>query len=227
MRDLLEIRRERLALLLRECWGGAHKPLAQAARVQLAQIGQWLSEPDAIGHRNISERTARKLERVSGKPPLWLDYDGEEARLIAMEAPAEYSIPSAVKPVPLVSNVRATNFTEAFDPYAPGVADEWLMPVRRLGSAAYALRVTGESMVAPVGEKSYPPGCFIFVDPDRRSPTSGELIIAKIDGAPDVTFKKYRNEDGRQWLQPLNPSFPRIDTAFKVLGTVVGKWEDA
>jgi SOS-response transcriptional repressor LexA len=80
-------------------------------------------------------------------------------------------------------------------------------------------------MTAPYG-KSYPEGCIIFVDPMRRSPNSGERIIAKLEGANQVTFKTYMEDAGRCWLKPLNPQHPPIMDPFRVLGTVIGKWED-
>lgn len=136
--------------------------------------------------------------------------------------------------VPLISWVQAGDFIEAADPFAPGDAEAWLdCPVSH-SPRAYALRVRGDSMTAPTGNvRTYPEGCIIFVDPELRSPRNGQRIIAALEGDGDgstsdhqVTFKVYKNEDGRQWLQPLNPSHEPIRKPFRVLGTVIGKWED-
>lgn len=82
-------------------------------------------------------------------------------------------------------------------------------------------------MTAPSGNaRTYPEGCFIFVDPERRSPVNGDRIVACLVGSNEVTFKVFKDEDGRRWLQPLNPSHEPIREPFKVLGTVIGKWED-
>jgi len=54
----------------------------------------------------------------------------------------------------------------------------------------------------------------------------GDWIIAKLAGSDEVTFKIYKNEDGRQWLMPLNPQHEPIREEFKVLGTVIGMWVD-
>ena len=95
------------------------------------------------------------------------------------------------------------------------------------GQDVFALRVRGDSMTAPHGNsRTYPAGCVIFVDPEKRSPTNGERVIAKLHGADEVTFKVYKEEDGRKWLQPLNPTHQPIRDEFAVLGTVIGKWED-
>ena len=130
--------------------------------------------------------------------------------------------------VPLVSWVRAGGWCEAADAIAPGDAERWLdCPVGH-SRTSFALRVRGDSMTAPHGNtRTYPEGCIIFVDPERRHPVNGERIIACLDGAEhEVTFKIYKNEDGRQWLQPLNPTHEPIRAPFTVLGTVLGKWED-
>ena len=89
------------------------------------------------------------------------------------------------------------------------------------------MRVRGDSMTAPHGNnRTYPEGCFIFVDPEKRMPDNGDRIVACLEGSDEVTFKIYKNEDGRKWLQPLNPSHEPIREKFRVLGTVLGKWED-
>lgn len=93
--------------------------------------------------------------------------------------------------------------------------------------ATFVLRVKGDSMTAPHGNtRTYPEGSFVFVDPAKRSPINGDRIIARLWGADEVTFKVYKAEDGRQWLQPLNPAHEPIREQFSVIGTVIGKWED-
>lgn len=128
--------------------------------------------------------------------------------------------------VPLISWVRAGNWCEASDPLQPGDAEEWLPCPAAHSQGTFALRVRGDSMTAPHGNsRTYPEGCIIFVDPERKNPVNGDRIVACLEGSHEVTFKIYKNEDGRQWLQPLNPSHEPIREAFHVLGTVIGKWE--
>lgn len=127
--------------------------------------------------------------------------------------------------VPLISWVQAGDWMEAADPLQPGDAERWLPCPVKHGERAYALRVRGDSMTSLYG-RTYPEGCIIFVDPGRLSPVNGDRIIAKLSGTDEVTFKVYKDEDGRRWLQPLNPNHQPIREAFKVLGTVIGKWED-
>jgi SOS-response transcriptional repressor LexA len=126
--------------------------------------------------------------------------------------------------VPLISWVQAGVWNEAIDIYEPGYAEQWL-PVLRNGSKhTYALRVQGDSMTAPHG-KTYPEGTIIIVDPDLRTPSSGQRVIAKLSGSNAVTFKVYIEEDGRRWLKPLNTQHQPIYDEFRVLGTVTAKYE--
>ncbi|GER16720.1 LexA family protein [Variovorax boronicumulans] len=130
--------------------------------------------------------------------------------------------------VPLISWIQAGDWNDAADPFQPGDAEDWIPCVRRHSSSSYALRVRGDSMTAAHGNtRTYPKGCIVFVDPEKRSPVNGERIIAKLSGPhTDVTFKVFKQEDGRTWLQPINPTHLPIYDEFKVLGTVIGKWED-
>ena len=91
--------------------------------------------------------------------------------------------------------------------------------------STFALIVDGDSMTAPYG-KSYPHKATIFVDPEKRgSIETGEAIIAKIS-VDKVTFKSLARDDGRVFLKPLNPQYPNMFEEFRVLGKVIGKWED-
>jgi len=127
--------------------------------------------------------------------------------------------------VPLISWVQAGAWNHAEDPLQPGESDHWLPCPASHGRRTYALRVRGDSMTAPHG-KSYPDGCIIFVDPDQKSPANGARIIAKLAGRDEVTFKTLVIDAGRTWLKPLNPQHPPLLDEFRVLGTVIGKWEE-
>lgn len=133
--------------------------------------------------------------------------------------------PSPAGVVPLISWVQAGGWNEAADPLQPGEAEQWIATMRPASKHSFALRVRGDSMTSPYG-KSYPEGSIIIVDPELRSPVNGQRIIAKLSGTDEVTFKVYKEEDGRRWLQPLNSAHEPIREAFKVVGTVVGKWEE-
>lgn len=200
-----------------------HKSWTQAALAEKlgrskANIGHWETGKHAPSLEQLGQ-----ISTLTGYPLPELGAR-RDAALLAGNVEAA---PMLRAQVPLISWVRAGSFCEAMDPFAPGDAERWMdCPVNHSGST-FALRVRGDSMTAPHGNgRTYPEGCIIFVDPERRSPLNGERIVACLESTHEVTFKVYKNEDGRQWLQPLNPSHEPIRESFKVLGTVLGKWED-
>lgn len=191
--------------------------LSQAGLAKKAGVSQ-----STIGNLESGLRTdPRKLLGIASAlnvSPEWLSTGRGHA---ANTTPG----PDIRSQVPLISWVRAGEWSEAHNPHEPGYAEDWLPCLKQSGKHTYALRVRGDSMTAPFG-KSYPDGCIIFVDPDKRSPGNGDRIIAKLKGSDEVTFKVFQQDAGRVWLKPLNPQHPAIMELFAVLGTIIGKWED-
>lgn len=216
-------RREKLARLIREA--GSQSALSEKIEKAPAQISQWLnaSVNSKTGKpRVMSSAIAREIELKTGKPVGWMDQPIADAAHANTEPG-----PDLRGKVPLISRVQAGEWCQAFDPLQPSEVERWMdCPVSH-SSQTFALRVRGDSMTAPHGNsRTYPEGCFIFVDPEQRSPQNGDRVVACLSGTDEVTFKVYKNEDGRQWLQPLNPSHEPIREKFHILGTVLGKWED-
>lgn len=141
------------------------------------------------------------------------------------DAPEYRTDPRALGKVPLISWVQAGSAELAIDNFSPGDAEDWLFCNTSHSPKTYALRVKGDSMTSPYG-RSYPDGCIIFVDPEQRGGiTTGDPIIAKIDGEDAVTFKTLTRDDHRVFLKPLNDRYPLIEREFRVLGKVIEKLE--
>jgi SOS-response transcriptional repressor LexA len=219
--ETLNKRIERLMLATQ--WKQAD--VARHAGVSETTVHKWLGKgkPGAAVTLAIRDRAAAaRLARASGFRAEWLAHGEGAERDTANTAPG----PQIRGRVPLISRVQAGTWDTAHDPLAPGDAEAWLDCPASCSPSTYALRVQGESMTSPYpGARSYPEGCVIFVDPEKKAPTSGARIIAKLSGTDAVTFKVFRQEDGRTWLQPINPTHPPITDPFQVLGTVIGKWE--
>lgn len=204
--------------------------LAKACGISRASVNAWVNgKTDSIDGKYLT--TAAYYLGVSahwlstGEGPM-LPGAGEPAIIPPVHANTSPG-PAIRGKVPLISWVQAGDWCHAADPHLPGQADRWMdCPVTH-STSTFALRVRGDSMTAPHGNsRTYPEGCFIFVDPEKRTPDNGDRVVACLTGTDEVTFKIYKNEDGRQWLQPLNPSHEPIRENFHILGTVLGKWED-
>lgn len=199
--------------------------LARACGVKPPSVNGWLSGKSKF----LRGENLLKAAAVLGVSQQWLATgEGPMTAAVAPSGSSNVELGPDVKGrVPLVSWVQAGAWCEACTPVDVSEVERWLdCPVPH-SKSTFVLRVRGDSMTAPTGNaRTYPEGCFIFVDPERRSPVNGDRIVACLEGCNEVTFKVFKDEDGRRWLQPLNPSHEPIREPFKVLGTVIGKWED-
>jgi len=195
---------------------------AKLTQVQLAKaVGMGQSTLAQLEREGFGSSFVVAIAKECGVSALWLS-SGEGPMVVTNVEPS----PPMRGRVPLISWVQAGQWCDAADPFQPGDALDWLYCPVGHSETTFALQVRGDSMTAPHGNsRTYPEGCIIFVDPERRSPVNGDRIVACLAASHEVTFKIYKCEDGRQWLQPLNPSHEPIREAFNVLGTVIGKWE--
>jgi SOS-response transcriptional repressor LexA len=198
--------------------------LAVVAGVTKALVNQWVS---GIA-KSMSYDAAT---RIASRFPYNVDWliKGRTPKLSKNRTTGKNNVsagPDIQLKAPLISWVQAGKFTEPGAIHRVGEPDVqgFYMP-KKAGKNVYCLRVEGDSMTAPYG-RSYPAGSIIFVDPDQRSPSNGARVIAKLNGSEDVTFKALVIEAGKTFLKPLNPQHPAIMDHFKVIGTVIGKWED-
>ena len=224
MKDIDEIRRENLRAIELEFGGpaGTAKRLGMS-NAQFTNLRDGAKDSKTGKPRGMRKETARKIEVAAGKPIGWLDRNNT---FTTQPAANTEPGPDTRGKVPLISWVQAGAWCHASEPLGAYDVERWMDCPSAHSDQTFVLRVRGDSMVAAHG-KTYPEGCFIFVDGAQKLPPSGALVIACLENSNDTTFKVYKNEDGRQWLMPLNPQHPSIHEPFHILGTVIGKWEDA
>ncbi|MBP0998444.1 LexA family transcriptional regulator [Serratia fonticola] len=131
---------------------------------------------------------------------------------------------------PLLSDVQAGSFASVGS-FREADAKVWVETTRKASRDAFWLEVSGHSMTAPPGSKpSFPEGMLILVDP-MEDVEPGDYCVAGIYGDTEVTFKKFVREDGKPWLEPLNPN-PRYqslecDENCRIIGKVVkAQWPE-
>jgi len=201
--------------------GFAPSKLAEAAGKTAAAATFWLNGQT----KSIMGDAAAGIERLTGYSAAWIA-TGKGPKMAATPRPPNIEPAQETGGlVPLLSSVQAGQWCASGDALEPHAAERWMYCHRPHSNQTFALRVRGDSMTASHG-RTFPEGCYIFVDGAKRSPINGECVVACLRHSDDTTFKVFKNEDGRQWLAPLNPQHPTIYEPFHVLGTVIGKWED-
>ncbi|WP_406670508.1 S24 family peptidase [Raoultella terrigena] len=169
-------------------------------------------------NRNIGDKTARKIETSLNLPFGWMDV------LHATESDRNVTFRGINEPqgsYPVISWVSAGQWMEAVEPYHRKSIDRWYETTVECSDDSFWLDVQGDSMTSPVG-LSIPEGAAILVDPEVE-PINGKLVIAKLEGDNEATFKKLVIDAGRRFLKPLNPQYPMIEINgnCKIIGVVV------
>jgi SOS-response transcriptional repressor LexA len=166
------------------------------------------------GHRGFGEKAARKIEAQVGLPSGSLDVMGGDNVTLSEPLPGV---------VPVISWISAGAWCESPDNYSLGDAEEWMPRPKNAGPHTFALKVVNDSMTNPGGQRSYPEGVYIFVDPDKAL-FNGARVVARSGG--EYTFKQYVEDAGRKYLKPLNPAYKMIDITegAHICGVVVGSY---
>ncbi|MDS1324573.1 S24 family peptidase, partial [Klebsiella pneumoniae] len=99
--------------------------------------------------------------------------------------------------------------------------DRWYDTTVECSEDSFWLDVRGDSMTSPAG-LSIPEGMAILVDPQVEA-INGKLVVAKLDGDNEATFKKLVIDAGQRFLKPLNPQYPiiPINGNCRIIGVVV------
>lgn len=228
LKTIDDVRRENARKLADDI--GSHAAFARKIDRAPTQVSRFLGANYTI---NIGDTMARHIEEIFGLRHGWLDQDWSAADDTAQERrPAYDANVRAVENMgrcPVISRVQAGAWTEAVDIYEPGYAEEWLLCPVKHGKHTFVLKVEGESMFSPSEPKSFRPGDYIFVDPDRQ-PENGSLVIAKKDSEAAATFKQLIIDGEKCYLKALNRDWPEriieIDKDTRICGVVICKLEE-
>lgn len=174
-----------------------HKQLTQAQLGALvgrtkANVGHW-----ELGKHEPSWDMIQSISAATGYPM------PTEGALSNLEAG-----PDIKGTYPLISCVQAGMWTELQDNFQPGDAEEWLPSTKSLGAHGYMLRVRGDSMTCPGAKYSFPAGVVLHVRADAV-PVPGQFVVVRREGSTEATFKRYVMIDGEQYLEAINPDWPK------------------
>lgn len=204
--------------------------LSQESLADLMGMGQSGVNQLLNGQNAINATHAAQFARIFGVKVD--DFSPTLARDIAMmyESIDKNGMAVQMYRYPLLADVQAGAFSD-IDPIIPDDAIAWISSTKKASHVAFWLKVSGHSMTAPPGASpSFPEGMLILVDP-LEDVNPGDFCIAGIYNDTEVTFKKFVWEDGKPWLEPLNPN-PRyqsipVDENCRIIGRVIkAQWPE-
>lgn len=202
--ERIRLRRKELKLTQRE--------LGKRVGVSHVAISQWEKEDTEPKGDNLLA-----LSSILGYSAVYIlkgEDDGSNVSFLKLnKTRGEY---------PLISWVCAGNWSEAVEPYHRKAVDDWYETTVNCSNESFWLEVKGDSMTSPSGGLSIPEGMMILVDPEV-APTSGKLVVAKLEQENEATFKQYIADAGQHYLKPLNPQYRMIpiNGNCKIIGVVV------
>ena len=225
MQSIDVTRREKLGLLIKEA--GSQAALSESIGKAPAQISQWLNASlnSRTGKpRVMSNAIAREIEQKTGKPEGWMDQPADNNDLrTSGGSNVEFTLPSGVRRVPLISYIQAGNWTEIADSFQVEDAADWLLVSDKHSASTFVLTIRGNSM-----EPDFKDGDSVIIDPTVK-PRPGSFVAAK-NGREEATFKKYRPRSidvlGNEIFElvPLNDDYPTMrsnEMTIEIIGTMV------
>lgn len=120
--------------------------------------------------------------------------------------------------VPIISWVKAGDWTEVCDMFQPGDADDWIETDIK-GKCVFALRVAGDSM-----EPEFNEGELIVVNP-HVDVNPGDYVVVK-NGKGEATLKQLKKYGNTFVLHPLNSRYQDMEVKkdeFQIIGRVAEK----
>ncbi|HDL5237216.1 TPA: LexA family transcriptional regulator [Mannheimia haemolytica] len=148
---------------------------------------------------------------------------GVSPETLAFDTNVQLARPTKSNSYPLISNIQAGLWTEAFD-FKDSEGYDYIDTEIDAGPDAFFLRISGMSM-----EPKFSEGDLVLID-IRKRPHPGDYVAA-VNGTGEATLKRYRelgewSESGNPHFEliPLNPDFPKLSSMkqdIRIIGVAV------
>ena len=192
-----------------------HDAIAEAMDKTHGAIGHWLT-----GRRQPNVNEVAQMINLTGVDKVILNGDGTVEEFDENVKPEKVETSYSY---PLISNIEAGLFTEAFD-YKTAMGYEYIDSEIDAGEDAFFLRIKGRSM-----EPKFMEDDLVLIDV-RRRPHPGDYVAAVNDGG-EATLKRYRelgelSASGNPHFElvPLNRDYPTLSSKtqnIRIIGVAV------
>lgn len=204
--NIYQHRRDRLLALIEAEYGGERVRFANQTELSESRLAQLLSE-NYRGGEAFTEKTARKVERAAGLPPMYFDQGAAPGSPAPALMPVE--IHHAGNPnIVLIPKVQlratagitgfAVDGTDDVNLDAYPLERSWVERNGFSQQKLIAMRVKGDSMF-PL----YREGDVIVINTADIKPVDTKEYVVNFDG--DVVLKRLSRDSGSWWLTSDNP----------------------
>ncbi|MCB8889958.1 LexA family protein [Vreelandella malpeensis] len=209
--------RIRQAIMLAKKEGHTQAAIGEEAGVTPQAVGQW-PRSGKITNDNLAV-----LARLSKTPIEWFYNESFSREAVAPQEAHGKEIgpaPAITGLCPEISWVQAGHWAEVCDINHDPETTNWFPRPPGASPQTFVLKVVGESMLP-----DYPPGRFIFVDPEKIA-ASNDDVIAVMTETNEATFKRLIEEPGSpRMLKALNPAWKNpyleINGSCNIIGVVI------
>lgn len=217
-KDMRSIRNKNLLALIDEKYNGSQQLFSERTGISLSQIGQWLANPDNPNSRNMTERSARKIEAACGVRFGSLDLDEKEEIVFADNDEFDFVKFVCIKVTAGISGF-AINYLDENEYEPIYFKKSWFQRRNYNPDALYAISVNGKSM-----EPTLTDGSIVIVNTQDTNKKNEGLYVFNYHGEPVI--KRLIKDFGGWYLSSDNPdkaSYPRVlcDESTFIVGRVV------
>lgn len=206
--NMYQHRRERLLALIDTEYGGERVRFCDKTEISESRLAQILSSTYRNGEA-FTEKTARKLEALTGLPSLYFDQGAVPADDLLELVPGARRVHEAIEGDPSLTQIMKvtikvqagiTGFRvepEHHDGKTMGVPTDWVRNERFVSADLLAITVRGESM-----EPSLYDGDVIVVNTGDKKIVDGSVYAVNYEG--EVVVKRMVRDAGMWWLTSDN-----------------------
>lgn len=125
------------------------------------------------------------------------------------------------KQYPVITSAEAGAWCDTLEFYCAEEVETWLDSGADIRGEAFWWKMDGDSMTAPAG-LSVPDGCYVLFDTGREA-ANNDLVMVRLPGNREATFKKLIVDGGKRYLAGLHPQWPLlpIDDRCRFIGVAL------
>ena len=205
MKTVDEIRREKLALLIKE--HGTSGALAELLGMSPSQLSQWKSaskHSDTGKPRRMSSDSARYIEEKCGKPSGWMDteenlFPQNVKKVLIAEPENPGLLPIKMVKLRLSAGISGFAFDQQIeDGYPIYRPKSWFEKKGFIPEKLIAVKIKGQSMEPLLSE-----GNLVVINTADTKLQDGEVYAVNYEG--EAVVKRMVRDIGQWWLSSDNP----------------------